>query len=72
MDKSALRVHSLCMGLWKVKYFLYKLPSELGKHSEQDVDQKNFAAFAIHSPNPPDGMGAALHARQRGENMPHL
>jgi hypothetical protein len=60
------------MALWKAKYFRRKLPSELGKHSKQDVDQKKFAAFAIHSPNAPEGMDVTLCPCRRHQNMPRL
>lgn len=72
MDKPAVRVHSLCMTLWKAKYFLHKPPPELGKHSKQDVEQKYLAASAIHSPNAPGGMDGARSARRQGENMPRV
>ncbi|SDK02396.1 hypothetical protein SAMN05216555_12511 [Arthrobacter cupressi] len=44
-------VHSMCMFLWKAKFFPLEWVPELGKHFEQGVDQKYFPAPAIHSLN---------------------
>ncbi|NYD77955.1 hypothetical protein [Arthrobacter cupressi] len=51
VDNQTMLVHSMCMFLWKAKFFPLEWVPELGKHFEQGVDQKYFPAPAIHSLN---------------------
>jgi len=70
VDNVAVLVHSLCIILWKAKYFVHKLASELGKLFEQGVEQKYFAASSIHSLNAAERMDRPPGTLSAVENMP--